>query len=147
MYTMSDHTTETRPRSGRRSIAVVLGVLAIGAIVLWFWQTSVEHVLTSPQPVDQAQNQSVPLRPIQSEAAEENTRQLDALQQAVKDLQASQQNLGDQFNELKRELSAEEGDRKMLSQQVGALSGRIDSLTPAAGATGMVGNTAAKKKR
>jgi uncharacterized protein HemX len=140
-----DQPTETRSRSGRRSIAVVLGVLAVGAIVFWFWQTPGDHVVVTPQRVDQAQ---IPIRPIQSEASE-NTRQLNALQQAVKDLQASQQKLDDQFNELKRQLSAEEGDRKMLSQQVGALTGRVDSLasTSAAGATGTVGNITAKRKR
>jgi hypothetical protein len=63
---------------------------------------------------------------------------LNAFRQAVKDLQASQQKLGDQFNDLKQQLSAEDGERKMLSQLIGAHTGRVDSL--AAAAPGTVGN-------
>jgi hypothetical protein len=36
--------------------------------------------------------------------------------------------MADQLNETRRHLSAKQGDRKMLSEQVGDLAGRINGL-------------------
>jgi hypothetical protein len=60
----------------------------------------------------------------------------------VKDLQ-------DKLSETKRELAAEQGERKMLSEQVGSLAGRVDGLTAASGSStaGTTGTTSSKKKR
>jgi hypothetical protein len=58
--------------------------------------------------------------------------------------------MADQLSETKRELAAEQGERKMLSEQVGSLAGRVDGLTAASGssvAAGTTGTTSSKKKR
>ena len=58
------------------------------------------------------------------------------LQQTVKDLQAAQQSAANQISDLQRQLSAEQGERKLLSEQVGALAARVDRLlTPNAETT------------
>jgi hypothetical protein len=72
---------------------------------------------------------------VQSEAAQpsptpqDDTKQaVTALQQAVKDLQSASQRAADQITDLQRQLSAEEGERKLLADQVDALSARLDNL-------------------
>ena len=58
-------------------------------------------------------------------------QQLDALQEDLKNLQASQQQLAGEMDELKRQTSRESGERKLLSDQVGSLSARVDVLSAA----------------
>jgi len=55
-------------------------------------------------------------------------QQLEALQQEVKGLQTSQQKLAGEMDELRRQTSREAGERKLLSDQVGSLSARVDRL-------------------
>jgi septal ring factor EnvC (AmiA/AmiB activator) len=58
-------------------------------------------------------------------------QQLHALQDEVKTLQASQQKLTGEVGELNRQISREGGERKLLSDQVGSLSARVDGLSAA----------------
>src|SRR5690606_23278065 len=58
-------------------------------------------------------------------------QQLDALQEELKNLKASQQKLAGEMDELKRQTSRESGERKLLSDQVGSLSTRVDGLSAA----------------
>ncbi len=51
-----------------------------------------------------------------------------ALQQAVKDLRTAQQSAADQLRDVQRQIAAEQGERKLLSEQLGALSARVDGL-------------------
>ena len=52
-----------------------------------------------------------------------------ALQETIKDLQSSQKNLQDRLERFEMQLSKEQGESKMLSEQVGALSSRVDGLS------------------
>jgi len=56
-------------------------------------------------------------------------KSLDELQQQVKDLEAARQALAQQLDGTKRQLSEAEGDIKLMSQQLGALSERVDGLS------------------
>ena len=58
-------------------------------------------------------------------------QQLHDLKEEVKNLQASQQKLAGEMGELKRQISREGGERKLLSDQVGSLSARVDGLSAA----------------
>ena len=58
-------------------------------------------------------------------------QQLHVLQEEVKNLQTSQQKLAGEMDELKRQTSREGGERKLLSDQVGSLSARVDGLSAA----------------
>lgn len=136
---MNDTSTETRPRSTGTAIAVVLVLAAVclGGVFVWQNQSRLTDPTAGGQPAVQSQ------APPRAQASDETKQVLNALEQTVKDLQASQQKMTDQ-------LAAEQGERKMLSEQVGALAGRVDSLAAASAASvtpGATGNAPAKKKR
>jgi chromosome segregation ATPase len=67
----------------------------------------------------------------QPRANDETKQTLAALQQTVNDLQSARQRDEGQIADLQRQLSAEQGERKLLSDQVGALAGRVDGLEKA----------------
>ena len=142
---MSDTPRDSRPGSARIAIIVLLVLAAgLGATVAWqnYGPAAEPSKTASVQPAVQSQ---VPQR-----AEPSDDQALNALQQAVKDLQASQQQTADQLSETKRELAAEQGERKMLSEQVGALAGRVDGLAAASAssvAAGTTGTASSKKKR
>jgi septal ring factor EnvC (AmiA/AmiB activator) len=56
-------------------------------------------------------------------------QQLVALQQEVKGLQTSQQKLAGEMDDVRRQISREAGERKLLSDQVGSLSARVNGLS------------------
>ncbi len=53
------------------------------------------------------------------------------LQQAVQDVRSGQQKLSDQLADVQRKLASESGERKLLSDQLGSLSARVDALASA----------------
>jgi predicted membrane-bound mannosyltransferase len=148
---MSDTSRETRSGPGRTVIAaaLILAVVGLGATVLWrnSGQSDQSSPAASAQPA--GQTQAAPSATTRAEASDETKQAPNALEQTVKDLQASQQQMADRLDDIKRKLDAEQGERKMLSEQVGALSARVDSLTKSSAsiATGSGANASAKKKR
>jgi peptidoglycan hydrolase CwlO-like protein len=63
------------------------------------------------------------------EVADDKARHaLAALQQTVKDLQTSQQDAAEKISKLQQQISAGQGHRKLLSEQVGALSARFENF-------------------
>ena len=79
-----------------------------------------------------ARGPSVPPVEVADEAKQQRDQwkqQLDALQQEVKGLQTFQQKLAGEMEELRRQTSRESGERKLLSDQVGSLSARVDGLS------------------
>jgi len=84
----------------------------------------------------------------QQASAEEDVRQATAaLGQTVKDVQAGQQKLAEQLADIQRKLASESGERKLLSEQVGALSSRVDSLASANAASTAPAPQAPKNRR
>ncbi len=53
------------------------------------------------------------------------------LQQTVKDLQSAHDRDESRISDLQQQLSAEQGERKLLSEQIGGLAGRLDGLEKA----------------
>jgi peptidoglycan hydrolase CwlO-like protein len=106
-------------------VALLLSVVGIGAVVFWanYDQLSASLRTVTAQPATQPQVPSSP--PVQ----DDTMRSLNALQQSIKGLQTAQQNMSDQLDLVQRQLASEQGERKMLSEQVGALSGRVDGLS------------------
>jgi hypothetical protein len=145
--TMSDTLRDSRPGSARIAIIVllVLAVVSLGATLVWqnYGPAAEPSKTASVQPTAQSQ------APQSAEPSDETNQALNALQQAVKDLQASQQQMADQLSETKRERAAEQGEQKMLSEEVGSLVGRVDGLTAASGSVvaGTTATTSSKKKR
>jgi hypothetical protein len=144
---MNDTSTETRPRSAGTAIAVILMLAAVCLGGFFVWQNYGRLTVPTAGGEPTVQSQA----PSRAEASDETKQALNALEQAMKDLQASQQQTADQLSEIKRDLAAEQGKRKMLSEQVAALAGRVDSLAAASASSvapgGASGNASAKKKR
>jgi uncharacterized protein HemX len=130
--------TQLNPRSGERSrsgrmvtlVVLLLSVVGIGAVVFWanYGQLSAPSRTATAQPAVQPQAPSPP----RVEASDGTMQLLNALQQSLTGLQASQQHTADQLELIQRQLASEQGERKMLSEQVGALSGRVDGLSSSA---------------
>ncbi|TYL96632.1 hypothetical protein FXB40_11355 [Bradyrhizobium rifense] len=53
------------------------------------------------------------------------------LQKAVQDVQAAQQKFADQLTDLQRKVAGEGGERKLMSDQLGSISARVDALASA----------------
>jgi chromosome segregation ATPase len=80
-----------------------------------------------------------------SPVSQEDLRQaLAPLQQSINDLQAAYQRAADQTSDIRRQLSALQGEQKLLSEQVGTLSARVDRVT---NAQATAPSRAAKRKR
>ena len=151
---MGDTSRETQlPKSGERSrsgrlvtvVVLLLSVVGIGAAVFWanYDQFSETSRTAAAQPAAPPQAPSLP----RVEASDDTMQVLNALQQSVNGLQASQQHMADQLEVIQRQLASEQGERKLLSEQVGALSGRVDGLSPSATsvATGTASQSPKKK--
>jgi hypothetical protein len=113
-------------------VVLLLSIAVIGAVIFWAnrGELSAPSRTATTQPA--AQPPQAPSPPPRLEASDDTMQSLNALQQSVKDLQSSQQHLTDQLDLVQRRLAAEQGERKMLSEQVGALSGRVDGLSTSA---------------
>jgi hypothetical protein len=117
-----------RSRPGRRGSPVLLLLSVVGISAVVFWATYGHGQLSAP--LSAAAAQSVPQA--QAKASDQAMQSLDALRQSVNELQASQQHMVEQLDLLQRQLASEQGERKLLSEQVGALSGRVDGRSAAA---------------
>jgi peptidoglycan hydrolase CwlO-like protein len=100
---------------------LILLLIAVGGAFLWTNYQSVSKSPVVTQPTAEP--------PTPREVADEPARQaLAALQQTVKDLQTSQQNAAETISKLQQQVSTEEGQRKLLSEQLGALSARFETF-------------------
>ncbi|PDT74284.1 hypothetical protein CO675_26280 [Bradyrhizobium sp. C9] len=56
---------------------------------------------------------------------------LASLQQAVQGIQADQQRQAERVGDIQQKTSAQQGEQKLISDQIGALSARVNSLESA----------------
>jgi hypothetical protein len=56
---------------------------------------------------------------------------LSSVQQAVQAIQSAQEKLSAQINDIQQKTAAQRGEQKLLSDQLGALSARVNSLESA----------------
>ena len=124
--TSNDSNTAVATRIGSQpialaAVALVIIVIGIGSIVLWRAYTG-----TSPE-----QDRIASARQLQARAAQAQEQ----LIEKTKDLEVSQQEsidqlqvVQDQLQTVKRILAAQQNVTKRLSEQVGGLTGAIDSL-------------------
>ena len=120
----------------RRQILPMLLVLALvalgGGLYLASHQIRADSTAQQPAATTSALSQ------------EDLKQALAPLQQSIKDLQAASQRAADQASDFQRQLSAQQGEQKLLAEQVGALSARVDRVTNAEAAAP---SQAAKRKR
>jgi uncharacterized protein HemX len=100
---------------------LILALIAVGGAFFW---TNYQSATKSPivaQPTTEP--------PTPREVADDMARQgLAALQQTVKDLQTAQQDAAETISKLQQQIAAEQGQRKLLSEQLGALSARFENF-------------------
>lgn len=125
-FTSNDPKANVVGRIGSQPIALaaaalVILVVGVGSIVLWRAYTG-----TSPEQDRIASARQLQARTAQaSEQLIEKTKGLETSQQeSIDQLQVVQ----DQLQTVKRLLTAQQADTKKLSEQVGGLTGAIDSL-------------------
>ena len=130
---MSDLTPETRPRgqTGLLIATVLVIVVAIAAGLVWK-QTRDRN---GPGSTTTAASQTAPAQN-GSTTASQNTQRagssdtsLEQLKDQVKDLEAARQSLAQELDATRQQLREHEGDIKLLSQQLGGLSERVDGLS------------------
>jgi Tfp pilus assembly protein FimV len=112
-----------RLRSSRASAAILL-LLACGMAAVVLRQNF--GGLVSLYQVGSTQS-SVPVT--QAPASDAMNQPVEELRQMVKDLAASLQQATDKLEVTQRRLAAEQGERQLLSEQVGALSARLSALS------------------
>jgi uncharacterized protein HemX len=121
-----DHKTNVPWRIGSQPVALAAGalivvVLGAGSIGLWRATTGNSPELERVTSFRQMQARATQA----SEQLVEKTKGLEASQQeSIDQLQAVQ----DQLQAVKRLVAAQQGDTKRLSEQVGSLTGAIDTL-------------------
>jgi uncharacterized coiled-coil protein SlyX len=64
----------------------------------------------------------------QESGVEQTNRAVAALQNTAKDLQSSQQSLVDRIADIQRKIASEGSNRKLMAEQLSALSARVDAL-------------------
>ena len=147
---MTESSSAHKSRTGPLAVVLTLIVAGgIGAFGLW---------RSSERPVSEAVAQSPALPapqaapPEQSTASitpppEQSTASINALKESVAGLETSRKQLSDEVADLKRQLGAEEGERKMLAEQLGSLSSRVDSLAASLTSRAEIATEPPQKKR
>ena len=129
-------------RAGRVTLwIVVFLVVGIGGLAV-YW-VNYGQLDTLPRTAE-VQNASQP--PLASplpapDASEQAMKTVATLQETIKHLQSSQKQLQNRVERVEMQLTKEQGEAKLLSDQVGALSGRVNGLS----ATGSISQGAKKK--
>lgn len=123
-----------RPKTGFVVLLLTMvAALTFGAVL---WSARGPSVPQRVEAFDQAKQQR-----------DEWNQQRDALNEAVKNLQASQQKFAGEMDELKRQISREGGERKLLLEQIGSLSARVDGLSAVNANNAAEAVTPQKKRR
>jgi uncharacterized protein HemX len=122
MRNRSDDTSHNFARPERsgvgQKIASVLLLLVVGGGAFVVWQKYGGFVASSGVSATQLPTNMPAVADASDDAAP-----------SVKDLQASQQQIADKLEVIQRQLASEQGERRLLSEQVAALSGRVSGLS------------------
>ena len=119
---------------------VLLLVVGLGALAV-YWGNYGQSDTLAPTVEVKASNAALASTTPPAEASEQATKTVAALQETIKDLQSTQKQLQDRVERVEMQLTKEQGEAKMLSDQVGALSGRVNGLS----ATGSISQIPKKK--
>ncbi len=130
---MNELGPEPRPR-GQTGLLVATALVIVIAIAAGLvWKQTRDRA--NPSSTTTAASQSTPSQngsttvAQSTQATSSPDTSLEQLREQVKDLEAARQDLSQQLDATKRQLSANDGDIKLLSQQLGALSERVDGLS------------------
>ncbi|MGY2990135.1 hypothetical protein [Bradyrhizobium sp. USDA 4508] len=121
---MTDPSTPAndRPRSPAPLLVAILALI-VAAGALWM---SYINSTNATLPQEQAATAPTP-----DPAIEQMKQTLSSLQQTVQGLQSDQQKLAGQVTDVQQKTSTQQGEQKLISDQLNALSGRVNSLESA----------------
>lgn len=74
--------------------------------------------------------------PRQESGINETQQAIAGVKQAITEIQSAQQKLDEQVSQLQRAVAMNQGERKLLSDQLGALSSRVDALASSSAEAG-----------
>jgi uncharacterized protein HemX len=116
--------TEPSPSIGRTSVApwLVLALVVVLGIGGFIWMD---------RRIDAVQGATVTRQDTGAGTNDQAAQAVASLQDSIQKLQSDQKKLGDELTDIQRKIAAEGGERKLLSDQLGALSARLDSLASA----------------
>jgi uncharacterized protein HemX len=119
------------------AVAIVLLAISVGAVVLWEKYGGMD----ASSPTAAELTASTP-------AATDTAEGSDTTSQVLKELQNSQQQMAEKLEDIQRQLASEQGERKLLSEQLAAVSSRVNALSAsnASATTGMAAAPVSKKK-
>ena len=122
---MTDHSTsaDAGPRAALPGLIVALLALLVAAAALWMSYSS------ATRPVNSQDHAAVAAAP--NPAIDEIKQSLSSVQLALQGIQSAQEKLTAQVNDIQQKVSAQRGEQKLLSDQFGALSARVNSLESA----------------
>ncbi|MGY4178361.1 small-conductance mechanosensitive channel [Bradyrhizobium sp. USDA 4518] len=113
---------DARPRSALPLLVGILALIVAGG-ALWMsynnatrLATSQEHAAVAPPP---------------DTAVEQIKQTLASIQQAVQGIQADQQRQAERVGDAQQKAAAQQGEQKLISDQLSALSARVNSLESA----------------
>jgi uncharacterized protein HemX len=105
-------------------LVVIVAVLVGGGLL---WRN--DHAEQTSAPSAEAGQPTT--KPSPASSQDKAQQALTDLQQTVKDLQSARQRDEGRISDLQQQLSAEQGERKLLSDQVGGIAGRLEGLEKA----------------
>lgn len=116
--------TEPSPSIGRTSVApwLLLALVVVLGIGGFIWMD---------RRIDAVQGATVTHQDAGAGTNDQAAQAVASLQDSIQKLQSDQKKLGDELTDIQRKIAAEGGERKLLSDQLGALSARLDSLASA----------------
>ncbi|MGY4311254.1 hypothetical protein [Bradyrhizobium sp. JR3.5] len=113
---------DARPRSALPLFVAVFALVVAGG-GLWVSYSNATKITTSQEHAAAA--------PPPDPAIQQIKQTLSSLQQAVQGIQAEQQRQAAQIGDVQQKTAAQHGEQKLISDQLAALSGRVNSLESA----------------
>ncbi|MHC6154920.1 hypothetical protein ACVSQB_24370 [Bradyrhizobium elkanii] len=113
---------DVRPRSALPLLVAILSLIVAGGALLASYNNATKFA---------ASQERAAAVPPPDPAVEQMKQTLASLQQAVQGIQAEQKRQAAQFGDAQQKTSAQQGEQKLISDQLGALSARVNSLESA----------------
>ncbi|MGY3496397.1 hypothetical protein [Bradyrhizobium sp. USDA 4502] len=113
---------DARPRSALPLLVAILAIILAGG-ALWMSYSNATKLAAS--------HERAAVAPPPDPAIEQIKQTLSSIQQAVQGIQADQQRQAERVGDAQQKTAAQQGEQKLLSDQLSALSARVNSLESA----------------
>lgn len=132
------------PLTGRLVIGFILLVMVGAGIGFAVWRNSASATKdTAAQESTRAAAVPVDIASVAAKASPT----LNDFQETIESLKTSQKQILEEIESIKQKIAAEQGERKLLTAQLGSLSLRLDELSAASASISEGGSTGQSQKR